>query len=162
MAQDMSSLYPNSKRLHSHEFEAFAVLCQDPRFTSSDDGDRKAVRKALGADRIEFIQIAGGAGSIASIDSTLKSKEALQTAIGVAVRNHAIRKGILINHGGVCGAYKLAGKTFETKEAEKEFHTNELLAAHKQVLEWFPEIEELRIGFMIVDENDEVVVELID
>lgn len=159
----MASFHPDSKRLNIHDIDAFAVICQDPRFTinvnAADDGDRKAARNALGTDRVEFIQFGGGAEAMGCACDVMQSKDAIIKALMVAVKSHRAKRGLLVTHTE-CGAIALSNHTFETLEAEKEFHTKQLRDRKKEVMEAYPELEELLTGYMTVDSEDNVVIEL--
>lgn len=152
------SLHPESKRLNKHSVEAVAIECIDHRFSTS-DGDRKAIRRALGTDDVEFIQIAGGAGCFASIDNTVKSAEHAKIALDVAIGKHRAGKILLTNHTE-CGAYGLAGHMFTDFQKEMEFHTSELQKAKEVVQSLYPE-KKVLAGFMMIDGSDEPFVKLI-
>jgi hypothetical protein len=159
------SLHPDSKRMNIHDIDAFAVICQDPRFTirvdSADDGDRKAARKALGTERVEFIQFGGGAEAMGCACDVMQSKQAIISALMVAIKSHHAKRGLLVTHTE-CGAISLSGQKFDSLQAEKEFHFNHLRDRRKEVMAAYPELEELLTGYMTIDENDNVVIEIVN
>lgn len=154
----MSPLHPSSARLQKHDIGSVALLCMDHRF-SSGDGDRKAIRHALGTDDVEFVQIAGGAGCFASIDDAVKAAEHAKVSLDVAVEKHHAKRIFLTTHTE-CGAYALAGHLFEELEKERDFHVSELSTAREEVCRLYPDLEVLA-GFLTVDESDEPIIEMI-
>lgn len=130
----------------------------DHRFTGG-DGDRKAIRRALATDKVEFIQIAGGSGGIASIDDTVRCSEHAHVALSVALQKHHAKRILLTNHTE-CGAYAMAGHSFQTAEKEREYHVSELKKARDRVKTWYPDMEVLA-GFMTVDDADQPTVEIV-
>ena len=152
------SLHPQSKRLLKHDVQAVAIACIDHRF-SAGDGDRKAIKRVLGTEDVEFIQIAGGAGCFASIDGSVQASTHAKVALDVAVGKHHAQKILLTTHTE-CGAYALAGFTFIDFVKEMEFQTEELLKAKEAVQAIYPE-KEVLAGFMLIDESDEPSVRLV-
>lgn len=148
-----------------HEIESFALLCQDPRLYMRrkdvpDDGDRKAARVVLNTNNVEFIQYGGAAEAMGCACEVMASKEAILRAIGVSVKKHKARRGLLTGHTE-CGAVGLSGHTFEELEKEKAFHAEQLRGIREEVLKAYPELEELIIGFMTVDQLDNIGIEVI-
>lgn len=145
--------------MDQHDAEAVGILCMDFRFTE-DNLDREAVRKAFGLRKIDFLGLAGSAGCAASIDDVVKCAEHARIAIGVAMEKHHTDNVILTNHTE-CGAYGLAGHSFETIQEEKDFHVRELRLAKAKVLEWYPTAN-VMLAFVTVDEGDNVVAEVVE
>lgn len=53
---------------------------------------------------------------------------------------HPFNTIVLINHSN-CGAYRLAGKIFDNREKEEEFHRKELRKAVRFIRKYFPKIK---------------------
>lgn len=64
---------------------------------------------------------------------------------------HPFETIILVNHSN-CGAYRLAGKSFDNPESEEEFHKKELDKAVKLLKKHFPKLN-LEIHYFLKEEG---------
>lgn len=119
----------------THHF-AYVLACGDPEIKIP---LTKIFDARFGPKNYFWLPQLGGVKKISSPQKSSQT-EGVFDDIEMAQKVHPFGLIIVINHSD-CGAYRLAGMTFETAEAEETHHRAELNKSVAVVLERFPNME---------------------
>jgi len=105
-------------------------------------------------DDCDMISVAGAAKSIAE-----ENESFVEAQIDLSKRLHNIQKVILMNHTD-CGGY--GGRSaFDSDEAEREAHTQDLQTAKERMLAKYPDLT-IKTALAVVGEGGKVHIEEIE
>jgi carbonic anhydrase len=113
-----------------HSCEAVVLSCIDFRFWKE---TMEFVEKELGIIDFDFPSLPGAAKAIN------EGSEVALSCIQVPCDLHHVKKIVIVNHED-CGAYGGSSK-FGNREAEQQFHEEELKFAKEKLLEMYPDRE---------------------
>lgn len=146
----MSLLHPDSKILAQHAASAVVHRCVDFRLR---EGWAQAIKEAFGVDGLyDDSAEPGGACVLASLDRNNRGANRIEDIVFLMEAHHT-NTAILLNHtecGAVAGILK---REFSTLEEELHFHTDELRAGGRRLLQAKPDANVL-MGFLEVLPGD--------
>ncbi|MDZ7611910.1 MAG: carbonic anhydrase [Candidatus Moranbacteria bacterium] len=115
----------------AHECDAAVIACIDFRFWRE---TAEFVDNYFGAISYDYPGLPGAAKAI----NESSGEDLAFSCVGVPCDLHQVKKIILVNHED-CGAYGGSGKFDGDKEAEQEFHEDELRKAWGLIKDKYPE-----------------------
>ncbi len=131
-----------------HKCEAVVLCCIDFRFwrETMQFADEKLKIKSY-----DFPKLPGAAKAI----NESNEEDVSQNCICVPCDLHKVKKIIIVNHED-CGAYGGSGKFEGDKDAEQEFHSQELRKAREIIKQKHPD-KEIMLYYARLSENNQQV-----
>jgi carbonic anhydrase len=132
-----------------HTCEAVVLTCIDFRFWRE---TLEFIEKELGIKDFDFPSLPGAAKAINDCDA---DDDLAMKCIGVPCDLHKTEKIVIVNHED-CGAYGGSEKFSGDKEAEQEFHKNELRKAKKIIRDKFADKEVILVYARLDDKKNNI------
>lgn len=121
---------------HNKKEFAYILTCVDPAIR---DALVSIFNKRFGKGNYFMPAELGGVKSLVRPEKK-SDKEFVLRKMKTAAKVHSFEVIVLVNHSG-CGAYRLAGHVFESKDEEEAFHAGEMKKAKAILQKKFPEVK---------------------